>query len=73
MDDGHGIRNEPPLVFLRDYWVVPTLPDYEEGGDTSVTDGCESHVEWLDLSRLEEEVVNKRSGGALYEACAALG
>lgn len=35
----------PPLVFLRDYWVVLTLPDYEEGGDTSVTDGCESHVE----------------------------
>lgn len=35
-----------PLVVLRDYyWVVPTLPDYEEGGDAAVADGCESHVE----------------------------
>lgn len=45
MDDGHGIRNEPFPVFLRDYWVVLTLPDYEKRGDASVSDGCEPHVE----------------------------
>lgn len=45
MDEEHGIRMEPPPFSKRIVWGVPTLPDYEERGDTSVTDGCESHVE----------------------------
>lgn len=51
---------------------VFTLPDYKEGGDTVVGDGCESHTERLNLSGLQEEVVHKGSGWTLYEACGAL-
>ncbi len=39
-----------------------TLPDYEEGGDTVVADGCEPHAERLDLSGQQQEVVHKGSG-----------
>lgn len=61
-------------VFTEDaVWWVLTLPDDEEGGDAVVADGCEPHIEWLDLSGLQEEVVHKRSDRSLDEPWTALG
>lgn len=42
--------------------LVLTVPDDEEGGDAVVADGSEPHVERLDFSGQQEEVVHKGSG-----------